>query len=277
MFIRKKRNKSGVISVQVLSKSKGKNKLLKTIGSSVKEKEFEFIIGARIKNETEKIKKQLLKKSFQDGQSIELLKADGTRLIVRYADKRARKDAHNRKRGLDRIEQQMKARKLTKSHINDMGYNKYLKLTGEIKVEIDYDKFKSDNIWDGLKGYITNSKLKTDDVINNYKQLWQIEKAFRISKTDLRVRPIYHHLQRRIEAHISIAFIAYTVYKELERILSESKSGISVQRAIQLTQTMYEMDAQLPISKTQTTTMIGLDDEQKHLLDVIQKRKFIAG
>ena len=171
MFIRKKRNKSGVISVQVLSKSKGKNKLLKTIGSSVKEKEFEFIIGARIKNETEKIKKQLLKKSFQDGQSIELLKADGTRLIVRYADKRARKDAHNRKRGLDRIEQQMKARKLTKSHINDMGYNKYLKLTGEIKVEIDYDKFKSDNIWDGLKGYITNSKLKTDDVINNYKQL----------------------------------------------------------------------------------------------------------
>lgn len=243
----------------------------------LKQKEFEFILGARIKNETGKIKEQLLKQNFKDGKAIELLKSDGTRLIVSYAANRARKDAHNRKRGLVRLERQMQAGKLSKSHINNRGYNKYLKLTGEITIEIDYEKFKSDNKWDGLKGYITNSKLKTDEVINNYKQLWQIEKAFRISKTDLRVRPIYHHLKRRIQAHISIAFIAYTVYKELERILNESKSEISVQRAIQLTQTIYEIDAQLPLSKKTITIMINLDDEQTQLLDVIQNRKFFAG
>lgn len=55
--------------------------------------------------------------------------------------------------------------------------------------------------------------------IDNYKHLWKIEKAFRIAKTDLKIRPIYHQLQRRMEAHICIAFVAYKIYKELERQL----------------------------------------------------------
>ena len=55
--------------------------------------------------------------------------------------------------------------------------------------------------------------------MENYGQLWQVEKAFRISKTDLRIRPIYHRFRNRIEAHICICLSAYAVYKELERLL----------------------------------------------------------
>jgi len=73
--------------------------------------------------------------------------------------------------------------------------------------------------WDGLKGYVTNSNLSKDEIIENYGHLWKIEKAFRISKHDLKIRPIYHRLQKRIEAHITINFIAYKVYKDLERQL----------------------------------------------------------
>ena len=62
--------------------------------------------------------------------------------------------------------------------------NKYLKLDGEIKVTIDTDKFQRDNKWDGIKGYITNTKLAPETIVKNYNQLWKIEKAFRISKTD---------------------------------------------------------------------------------------------
>ncbi len=79
-------------------------------------------------------------------------------------------------------------------------------MEGDIHVKIDYEKYYEDNKWDGLKGYSTNAKLTQDEVINNYKQLWQIEKAFRISKTDLKVRPIYHRLKHRIQAHLIIAF-----------------------------------------------------------------------
>lgn len=106
-----------------------------------------------------------------------------------------------------------------------------MKLQGKITIEIDYDKFDADKSWDGLKGYITNTKLTNTAVIENYKNLWHIEKAFRISKTDLRIRPIYHRLKHRIEAHICISFIAYSIYKELERILSIEKSNLSVKKA----------------------------------------------
>jgi hypothetical protein len=80
--------------------------------------------------------------------------------------------------------------KLSKSNINNKGYNKYLKLDGEINVSIDYDKYKAAACWDGLKGYIANSSLSKDEIIENYNQLWQIENAFRVSKTDLKIRPI---------------------------------------------------------------------------------------
>jgi transposase len=83
-----------------------------------------------------------------------------------------------------------------------------------------------------LKGYVTNSKLSKEAIIENYKHLWQIEKAFRISKTDLRIRPIYHRIPGRISAHIIIAFTAYKLYKELERQLREKKSFLTAEKAI---------------------------------------------
>ena len=79
------------------------------------------------------------------------------------------------------------------------------------KSEIDYEKFKADDQWDGLKGYITNSRLSAKNVIQNYNQLWHIERAFQISKADLKIRPIYHRNKNRIESHVCIAFVAYTI------------------------------------------------------------------
>ena len=96
---------------------------------------------------------------------------------------------------LQRLEKQIKKGKFTKSNINNKGYNKYLKMKGDVLIEIDYEKFNSDKCWDGLKGYITNTKLNDKQVMENYKNLWHIEKAFRMSKTDLRIRPIYHRLK----------------------------------------------------------------------------------
>ncbi len=90
---------------------------------------------------------------------VHLRKDEKTRLIVCFSQKRAAKDEHNRKRGLKRLEKQIKAGKLTKSNINNKGYNKYLKLKGKLTIEIDYEKFEADKAWDGLKGYITNTQL----------------------------------------------------------------------------------------------------------------------
>ena len=232
---------------------------------------YEYILGARIKNESELIKAQILSSSFSDGTIQSYVKNSMTKIIVNYATSRAQKDTYNRKRGLTRLENQIKRGRLTKSNINNKGYNKYLKLTGDVSIEIDYEKFNNDAIWDGLKGYITNAKLSDKEVIENYKNLWHIEKAFRMSKTDLRIRPIYHRLKNRIEAHICISFTAYCIYKELERVLYSEKSTLSLKKASELTHNMYQITYTLPDSKHTKSRLLNMDQDQSELYKIIMK------
>ena len=237
----------------------------------LEENGYKYILGARIKNETKKIKQQIIESTLKNDEYKTIKKDIGQRLIITYSEKRAEKDEHNRKRGLQRLEKRINSGKLTKSNINNRGYNKYLKMEGEIKIGIDYDKFEEDKKWDGLKGYVTNSKLGPKKIIDNYKNLWHIEKAFRISKTDLRIRPIYHRIKRRIEAHICISFTAYAIYKELERLLYKEKATFSVKKAAELTHTMYQIEVILPDSKKQKKILLNMDEEQKLLMKIIAK------
>lgn len=195
---------------------------------------YEFIIGARIKNETGVLKAQILANKPQEGLPSQFDKGDGLKLVVSYSAKRAKKDQANRERGLDRLRKAIKSGKLTKAQVNNRGYNKFLKLTGQIKISLDEDKLTQDQDWDGLKGYLTNIKSPSETLISQYGQLWEIEKAFRVSKTELRVRPIYHRLRNRIEAHICISFAAYKLFKELERLLKKANSKITVHRALEV-------------------------------------------
>jgi transposase len=246
--------------------------LLSNNNTNLLEKQgYSYILGARIKNESKAIKQKILSANFEDGKTLTIENKNGLRLIVSYASGRAAKDEQNRKRGLQRLEKQIKKGKLTKSNINNKGYNKYLKMVGDVRIEIDYEKYLQDKQWDGLTGYLTNCKLKQSEVIDNYKQLWQIEKAFRISKTDLKIRPIYHRLRHRIEAHICIAFVAYNIYKELERILQKVKSHLSLKEAAELTHTIYQLNVILPQSKHQKNIVLQMDGDQDHLVELIKK------
>lgn len=227
---------------------------------------YPFILGARMKNEADAIKQQIVSQKYTDGKTITLHKQKNIRLIVNYSKKRAKKDAHLRKQGLDRLEKSLSSGKLTKEKINNRGYNKYLKIKNEIAVEIDYKAFRADNKWNGLKGYITNCNLKKKEVMENYKHLWTIEKAFRISKTDLRVRPIYHRLERRIKTHICIAFCSYKIYKELERNIKLKNLSLSAGQTINELKTIYQAQIILPKSKKKTTVLLPLNAQQRMIL-----------
>ena len=223
---------------------------------------YEFILGARIKNENQAIKRKILSLNLQNGQSAVMGKGD-LKLVVTYSEERAAKDRYNREKGLRRLEKLIAKGRLTKSNINNKGYNKYLKLEGEVKISIDKEKYNQDAQWDGLKGYLTNARLSKEDIIENYLHLWQIEKAFRITKTDLKIRPVYHRLPKRIEAHICLNFVAYKIYKELERQLKLKKSGLSPETVIDILQSIYEIE--VTNSNTQQTIRktLLLTEEQK--------------
>jgi transposase len=137
-----------------------------------------YILGARPKSESEKVKSEIMDLNLQYDEIAVIRKSEICRLIISKTEKRAKKDAHNRKRGLSRLEKNIASGKLTKSCINNKGYNKYLRMEGYLSISIDMQKYESDAIWDGIKGYLTNTKLSEKDVIDNYRNLWYIERAF---------------------------------------------------------------------------------------------------
>lgn len=226
---------------------------------------YEYILGARIKTVDKKLKEEILSLTLKNGESATLSINTNTKLIITYSQARARKDAYNRQRGLQKLEKQIKSGKLTKSSINNRGYNKFLRIQSEVSISISNEKIIEDEKWDGLKGYITNTSLNSEEVLENYKDLWQIEKAFRIAKTDLSIRPIYHRAKRRIEAHICIAFVAYKIYKELERKLKIKQSSLSAEQAIDIAKTIYAIKVIHPASNEITYATIIKSDEQKYL------------
>jgi len=90
-------------------------------------------------------------------------------------------------------------------------------------------------------------------------------------KTDLSIRPIYHRLRHRIEAHICISFTACCVCKELEGVLYEEKSTISLRTAAELTQNLYQIIYSLPESKQEKSQLLKMDDQQAELYRIVAK------
>lgn len=228
---------------------------------------FKYILGGRVKSEREETKHLILKSDISEKDPHQF-QTDKGRLIVSFSSKRQRKDEFNRKRGLTKLQNKVATGKLTKESINNRGYNKYLKLEGETKVEIDYEKYKADAVWDGLKGYNTNTDLSPREVIAAYGNLWTVEKAFRISKSDLRTRPIYHRKNGRIKAHICICFMAYTLYKELERRLYLNKTGISIESAINEIKDILQITYILPKSNQTKTRLLKLTELKAQIIKI---------
>ena len=88
-----------------------------------------------------------------------------------------------------------------------------MEISENVKVTINQEKITDDEKWDGLKGYITNTTLPAAEVYEQYKALWVVERAYRVTKGTLEMRPMFHFTPRRIEAHVCICFVAYKVYK----------------------------------------------------------------
>jgi transposase len=230
---------------------------------------YQYIIGARPKSESDKVKEQILSLDMKCGDVVEIEKDGGVRIVLSCTERRAKKDAHNRQRGLARLQKKMASGRLTKQNINNRGYNKYLKMEGEVTISINMEKYEADAAWDGIKGYVTNTTLEKDEVITNYSNLWFIERAFRMNKFDLAVRPIFHRLRNRIEGHICICFTAYTIMLELERMLKAAKSEITIYRAQELVKNMYAITYTLPKSKQTKRVYLGMDEEQSELCRLV--------
>jgi len=95
----------------------------------------------------------------------------------------------------------------------------------------------------GLKGYLTNIPLTVmgaREVMESYHDLWRVEQSFRMSKTDLRARPMFHHTRDAIEAHLTIVFAALAVARHLQEL-----TGLSVRKIVQTLRPLQQITVRI--------------------------------
>jgi transposase len=201
---------------------------------SLKDQNISYIVGARLKNMTKSLKEKILDsknylKVKKDYYIADVADTD-KRIIVSYSAKRAAKDAHERERAVAKLMAKLDRSASPKSHLSNHGYRKYLKVEGASRVTLDQDKILDDSKWDGLHGVVTNSSLDSAEVLSRYNELWNVEAAFRVTKHDLAVRPVYHWKPRRVRAHIAICFAAYGLVKHLEYRVRLQYKKLSIEK-----------------------------------------------
>ena len=164
------------------------------------------------------------------------------RLITTYTPSRAKNDRNKRKQILDAIEPKTgKASKLIKN-----GAKKYVKVeAGE--TSLDINKIAKDEMWDGMHGIITNIHDKhAKELLAKYHSLWHIEEAFRINKHNLKMRPIYHWTEKRIESHVALCYMAFAVLKLIQYKVELTQIRYSVQDVLDV---MISVQASIHIHK----------------------------
>ena len=166
---------------------------------------------------------------------------DGRNLLVTWSEQRARKDACDRERLLDRLRKKLQGKKALpgKSLVTNRGTNKYLSLenaNGQDRYILDEEKILRDSRWDGLHGVITDlpaeSAAEAQDILAHYGSLWRIEESFRVNKHDLSMRPVYHWVPRRIEAHISLTYLAFALLRHLQHRVAVRQNAVMSALAI---------------------------------------------
>nr|WP_289199677.1 transposase [Bacteroides acidifaciens] len=223
-----------------------------------------------MKKESGEIMEKIIATEHRNGVFNDIKYPDGDRLIVGYSDERAKKNAHDREEGVERLRKRYAKGTLTKADINKRGYNKFLSVSSGVTVSVDEEKVKHDAIWDGLKGYKTNTDLSPEEVYEAYQNLWNVERSFRITKGTLDVRPMFHFTPRRIEAHVCICFVALKAYKELERLLKQSGCQYSVDEVLRIAETVVTIEIARPENNDTVTKTLCLTKEERAISYLIE-------
>lgn len=181
----------------------------------LEEKRLHYIVGARLTNLSRACLSAITTTLPRtDGATMRVSYGDGRVLVVSYSVKRAAKDRHDREKHVKRAEEALK---------DPSRLSKRYKYVTAAKQEHGYrlntTLIERAKQLEGIKGYITNAlDLSDTDVIEKYAALWQVEKAFRMSKSDLLARPVFHTLKESIEAHLVIVFTALAISRYVETV-----------------------------------------------------------
>jgi len=198
---------------------------------SLKDNNLNYIVGARISNLPFKLMKTISHEVYGIEGAICKEETKYGHLICDFSQKRYLKNKYEMDSQITKAEKYLDTPEKATKRI------KFLKNSDKMKVEINKGLIEKNTILLGIKGYYTNlDDIDNKTVIKLYHNLWNVEKAFRMAKSDLKTRPIYHRKEKTIKAHILICFMALAVGEYIE-----IKSKLSLQRVLKIMKTAVDV------------------------------------
>ena len=191
---------------------------------------LDYIMGDRIKNLPKKIIVELLDTTkhtaLDTGGQLTYTETNykGRRIICTYSQKRANKDAFEREKLIAKAQKWVDNPSQYKQ-AKTKGAAKYI-IANSDTPEINLEKMSNDAKHDGFKAIATSSNLEVTELLEKYKDLWQVERTFRTLKSQLAIRPMFYWTNKRIEGHIAMCFVAFTFLNYLRtkvKTLSEKQ------------------------------------------------------
>lgn len=173
-----------------------------------------------------------------------------SKLLIHYSPARARKEAYDRERLVEKARKLAGNTSLLKSELK-RGGKSYLQLErSSWEASVDEERIKASAFWDGYYGIVySDESMSASEVMKVHHSLWQIEESFRISKSLLEARPCFHWTEKRIRGHFLICYMGLVLHRLLEAELSRQGMVMSAERIIHALRSA--MVTEVPISENE--------------------------
>jgi transposase len=227
---------------------------------------FSFIVGSRITKAPYDLAAHFERHGnhFADGQTLESTRSMGSgaqardrRVVYHYSFQREKRDNYTLNKQIEKAEKVANGQR-------PLNRDRFVKLAGK-KAGVDWDLVERARELLGLKGYVSNIGPEVLDgpaVVAAYHSLWQVEKSFRMAKSDIRARPMFHHQRDSIEAHLTVVFAALAVARHLQ-----DTTGISIKKLVQTLKPLRTVT--IDVNGHHLTAAPAIDADTQDILDSI--------
>jgi hypothetical protein len=231
---------------------------------ALEEAGLSFIVGSKVSKAPYDLAEHLERhgNAFDDGQTIETTRRMGTgkdartrRVVWQWTFKRYQHDNRAINAMIDRAEAVADGKRPLKK-------DRFVKITDADPV-VDWGLVERARSLAGLKGYVTNIPTETmngERVVAAYHDLYQVERSFRMAKSDLAARPVFHRLRDSIEAHLTIVFTALAVARE-----AQNRTGLSISRIIKMLRPLRT--ATITLGRQRITVPPRVPDNARRVID----------
>ena len=195
-----------------------------------------------------------------DNLEVAEVKHDGKCYTLCYNPEQAERDRKGRLSFVAHLEKELKQSGLS-GLAKRKGYGRYLNVLEKGKAEVDWEKVKQEECYDGKYLLRTSAFLPAAEIALAYKGLWRIENAFRELKTNLEIRPCYHWTESRVKGHIAMCFLALVIEAAVERMLRQNGLDVSIGEVLEAIEQMkavrVEVNGEAFLARTDLPPLAG--------------------